>query len=94
MTRIGRFKNLKIKHSFIDIVPPKVKEEILNLKNNLSKIPLIVNGREINRIESRQQICPYDHNFTVCNYQFANLKDINNAIFYSQNAIENWKNFQ
>ena len=53
-------KNHPIKYKFIDKVPLEVLNEIKNFKNNIPKVPLVINGIEYYKKNNKYQYCPYD----------------------------------
>lgn len=86
-------KNHPIKHNFIDKIPKGVLNEIKNYKNNLQRIPLVLNGIEYYDLNKNYQICPYDKNQFVCEYNVANNEDLKHTIKHHHNAKKYWKLF-
>ena len=88
-------KNHPIKHKFIDIIPKGVLNEINNYKNNLQRIPFVLNGIEYYGLNSskKYQVCPYNKNQVICEYNVPSRNNLELAIEFNNNAKKYWKTF-
>ncbi len=86
-------KNQKINFSFIDKIPKEVKKEIKKIKNEVNKIPLVIDGEEIYNTERKKvQRIPYQHNHVISEYCLSNKYNINKAIEASIRSKKTWDN--
>jgi len=86
-------KNHPIKHKFIDKIPKGVLQEINNYKNNIQKVPLVINGIEITQNPKKYQTSPYNKNQIIAEYNVFQKEDLTNAIETHQKAKQHWKLF-
>lgn len=88
-------KNHPIKHKFIDIIPKGVLNEINNYKNNLQRIPFVLNGVEYYNLNSskKYQVCPYNKNQVICEYNVPSRQDLELKLKFHQDAKKYWKTF-
>jgi 1-pyrroline-5-carboxylate dehydrogenase len=70
--------NIRTISNPIDKVPKNILTKINEYRNNTKNIPIIIGGKEYFRNE-RKQLCPYDHETTVCNYNLADKNLIEKA---------------
>ncbi|MCR6545213.1 L-glutamate gamma-semialdehyde dehydrogenase [Dehalobacterium formicoaceticum] len=87
-----KFKNEKV----LKYLPesPERKEleaELINLKNSLVDIPVIINGKEIRTGNKGQCILPHNKNKVIGEYHKAGKKEVEMAIEAALKAKANWE---
>lgn len=82
-------KNHPITYSYVDKFPVGVKNEIDNFRKKPMHIPKVIGGVKRYDIMVQQQYCPYDHS-VVCDYSYANVRDMVDAVDATENGKKIW----
>ena len=84
-------KNHPITYSYVDKFPIGVKNEINNFRKKPMHSPKVIGGVKRYDIMVQQQHCPYDHSI-VCDYSYANGRDLNEAVIATERGKRIWDN--
>ena len=93
----GRFKLPAVKNEpYLTYAPGSAERAGLRAaleatRNECLDVPCIINGKEVRSGEQKKQVCPSDHQHTLCTYYNADEDSIKSAIKASMDAKPMWE---